>query len=337
MPKVSIILPVYNKEDYLAVTLKALLDQSFSDWELVIVDDGSTDKSSDIVKNFAQSDSRIHSIRQENRGVSAARNTGLQNATGEWIWFVDADDLPDQSFLTNVFSSVFDKSVDIIVGNYERLETDGTIHNVEIVEQGYISADQMPDVFMKYQYETGFWGYIWNKLINRKLLEQTDIKFQEGLTLAEDLKFMVSLYRNNAQVLHVPFTAMKYTVDSINSSAEKKIDYEAQLVIQLEIKDWIIDCQSKEEFENYFKKVISSYAAFVIFYGYEDHKDCVELAKGLIEDNKVKSQLSEENLDSTMLPIVHCLITRQLLLIRIYLFLRVRIRTVYRLLKRDKH
>lgn len=322
MPKVSIILPVYNKEDYLAETLKALLAQSYTDWELIIVDDGSTDKSSDIVKNFAQSDSRIHSIRQENRGVSAARNTGLQNATGEWIWFVDADDLPDQSFLTNVFSCEFDKSVDIIVGNYERLETDGTIHSVEIEEQGYISADQMPGVFMKYQYKTGFWGYIWNKLINRKLLEKTDIKFQEGLTLAEDLKFLVGLYQSETTLLSVQFNAMRYTNGSTNSSVTKKVDYSSQLELQLEIKEWIVDNCKRIEYADEFKRIISNYAAFIVFYGYEDNKDCVNLAMDLTNNKRIASQFCADGVDSTMLPVVKCLIKKRYFLMKMYLWLR---------------
>ena len=138
MPRVSIILPVYNKEEYLDTTLSLLISQSFQDWELIIVDDGSTDNSSKIVRKYALSDSRIKIISQENRGVSAARNQGISNASGEWIWFVDADDVPNKEFLCNIFSNSFPDDIDIIVGNYERLEKNGSIQIVEIKEKGYI-------------------------------------------------------------------------------------------------------------------------------------------------------------------------------------------------------
>ena len=85
MPKVSIILPVYNKDEYLSATLNLLINQSYQDWELIVVDDGSTDDSSEIIESFALRDHRINIISQENRGVSAARNLGLSRATGEWI------------------------------------------------------------------------------------------------------------------------------------------------------------------------------------------------------------------------------------------------------------
>ena len=85
MPKVSIILPVYNKEEYLPAAFNSLLNQSYQDWELIVVDDGSTDTSGEIIEHFARQDPRITSLSQENRGVSAARNSGLSKAAGEVI------------------------------------------------------------------------------------------------------------------------------------------------------------------------------------------------------------------------------------------------------------
>ncbi|MGN0358414.1 MAG: glycosyltransferase family 2 protein [Blautia sp.] len=334
MPKVSIILPVYNKDEYLSATLNLLINQSYQDWELIVVDDGSTDDSSEIIESFALRDHRINIISQENRGVSAARNLGLSRATGEWIWFVDADDFPNKDFLTNVFSHYIDDEVGIIVGNYERLEKNSIINKIEIEESGYISAEQFPDIFMKYQYSTGFWGYLWNKLLNRKQLIKNNLKFQEGLTLAEDLKFMVALYRSNTILFCIPCFAMRYTVDSSNSSGEKKIDYLSQLEIQLEIKKWIIDYRGCNKNSDFFKKIISSYAAFVIFYGYEDNLDCVKLAKELVNNPNVELQLCTKDIESTMFPIVLCLKRKWFLVMNAYLFCRKTVRDIYRILKK---
>ena len=149
MPRVSIILPVYNKEEYLDNTLSLLITQSFQDWELIIIDDGSTDNSSKIARKYAFSDDRIKVISQENKGVSAARNQGISSASGEWIWFVDADDMPDKEFLRNIFLHNVPNDIDIIVGNYERLEKDGSIQKVAIEEKGYISSERFPDIFMQ--------------------------------------------------------------------------------------------------------------------------------------------------------------------------------------------
>ena len=334
MPKVSIILPVYNKEEYLPTTLNSLLKQSYQDWELIVVDDGSTDASGEILERFARRDPRITLISQENRGVSAARNSGLSKAAGEWVWFVDADDVPDKNFLANVFACSIDEKVGIIVGNYERLEKNCTVTQVEIEERGYISPGQFPNLFMKYQYYTGFWGYLWNKLINRKQLLNSNVKFQEGLTLAEDLKFMVELYRSGVMLFCAPCVAMRYTVDSNNSSGEKKIDYWSQLEIQIEIKKWVIDSRGCDKHRAFLKKVISSYAAFVVFYGYEDDLDCTKLAEKLVDNPDVRLQLCTKKIEATMRPIVLCLKRKWFLAMNAYLLGRKTVRNLYRMLKK---
>lgn len=330
MPNVSIIMPVYNKSDYLAETFDALLCQSYKDWELIVVDDGSTDGSSDIIKRYVRRDSRVCCIKQNNRGVSAARNTGLKEAAGEWIWFVDADDLPDKEFLAHVFWDNDNDSADLIVGNYQCLDKNGTYRRVEIEEPGLILSDDFPDVFMKYQYKTGFWGFVWNKLIKRSLLSDTQIKFQEGLTLAEDLKFMVGLYRENINIYCIPYNAMRYTVDAVNASGAKEVDYWEQLAIQIEIKNWIVDHCQRLNFIDYFKWMISRCAAFVVFYGYENNEDCTMIAKALSENREVNSQLCIDNVEPIMRPIVWCLIFKTYILLRGYLSARTGIRKIYR-------
>lgn len=92
MPFISIIIPVYNAEEYIESSLRTITSQSFDDWEVILVDDGSTDNSPEICDDFAQSDSRIKVIHQQNAGTSAARNTGIAAATGQYLTFMDNDD-----------------------------------------------------------------------------------------------------------------------------------------------------------------------------------------------------------------------------------------------------
>ena len=92
-PRFSIIIPIYNEEAYLREAIDSVLAQTVSDWELLLVDDGSTDASAAICADYAASDARIRMLRQPNRGLSAARNAGLAAAKGEWIAFLDGDDL----------------------------------------------------------------------------------------------------------------------------------------------------------------------------------------------------------------------------------------------------
>ena len=103
IPLVSIIMPVYNKELYMRKTLENICNQDFKNWELIIVDDGSTDNGKVIIEEYVKRDKRIFAYYQKNRGVSDARNNGLEYAKGEWIWFVDSDDIPSKKLFVRSF------------------------------------------------------------------------------------------------------------------------------------------------------------------------------------------------------------------------------------------
>ena len=116
MPKVSIVIPLYNKEKYIARAINSILAQTLSDCEIVVVDDGSTDKSADIVRSF--DDSRIHLIQQANAGVSVARNKGIKESKAELVAFLDADDEWMPQFLQEMVVFISKKPVGLVLSNY---------------------------------------------------------------------------------------------------------------------------------------------------------------------------------------------------------------------------
>lgn len=115
MPKVSIIIPVYNVEKYLTECIESVLEQTLSDWELILVNDGSPDGSEEICLNYARSDQRIKYISQKNQGVSVARNNGLKAASGKYIFFMDSDDTIDCNFLKSSYLVAEKEQADIVV------------------------------------------------------------------------------------------------------------------------------------------------------------------------------------------------------------------------------
>lgn len=116
--KLSVIVPVYNTEKYLAECIDSILAQSFQDFELILVDDGSKDNSEKICDEYATTDSRIHVIHQPNGGVTAARSNGVKNAKGEWITFVDADDTIPEDSLENLMAAT-GSMTDIVIARYD--------------------------------------------------------------------------------------------------------------------------------------------------------------------------------------------------------------------------
>lgn len=118
--KISVIIPVYNVELYLKDCLDSVLNQSFRDIEVILVNDGSTDGSIDILNNYAKNDSRVRVINQENKGVSAARNTGLDLSNGEYILFVDSDDMLIENSLEHLYKQSREKDTEVLLGHAYR-------------------------------------------------------------------------------------------------------------------------------------------------------------------------------------------------------------------------
>lgn len=176
---ISIIIPVYNVENYLKDCLNSILNQSFYDIEIILVDDGSTDSSGKICDDYALIDSRIRVFHKENGGVSIARNLGLDNALGDWVMFVDADDFLLQNSIVTLFQAANRDNSDIVFGNAKRLVGDNhyTIFNLKNSKTNEI-LHSLPSLTL--------WGY----LMKRKPLVDNSIRFVDGLAYSEDAVFL---------------------------------------------------------------------------------------------------------------------------------------------------
>lgn len=181
---ISIIIPLYNKEHTIQKTLECVLNQTFQDFEIIIVDDGSTDKGVSLIKDKFN-DSRIRIISQENQGVSVARNTGIKNANGEWISFLDADDLWNEKYLEHVKNAIakFPDSSYIIGGRKVLNVRDGSTFN--FIPAKYhgrterISFFENPHVYCHISAST----------IKKELLDDYDLNFIPGQRFHEDFTF----------------------------------------------------------------------------------------------------------------------------------------------------
>uniref|UniRef100_UPI002592E25F glycosyltransferase family 2 protein n=1 Tax=uncultured Parolsenella sp. TaxID=2083008 RepID=UPI002592E25F len=167
MPKVSIVLPIYNGEDCLEETLSSILNQTLVDFELICVDDGSTDSAPDILAKAASQDSRINVIHQENGGPGTARNNGLDHATGDYVCMLDADDIYSLSMLETMYSRAVDTQADIVVcrsTNFddktgEELESQWTVKENQLPKADTFSPEEIKDFVF-----TAFMGWPWDKL-----------------------------------------------------------------------------------------------------------------------------------------------------------------------------
>ena len=178
-PEISIVVPVYNLEKWIGRCLDSLAKQTFSNFEVLLIDDGSTDGSPAICCDFCAADSRFGYIRQENRGASAARNTGLDKARGEYICFVDADDILEPTYLSAFIGNIAGSDV-LVQGRFWHM--DGKMYSKtfefnDIREASLQKGDLQSALFMLYKRNQ--LGYLWTMMYKRNIIENNKIRFRE--------------------------------------------------------------------------------------------------------------------------------------------------------------
>ena len=201
-PFFSIILPTYNSEPYLANALGDLRDQLFTDWEAIVVNDCSPDGSVAVAQRFACADPRIRIVSHEvNRGLSAARNTGLAAARGRYVWFPDPDDRYDFTFLQSVFNSLQQHEAPVVmVGHVEEFyDSSGVFQRAQEfvfdAESVHLGKTKLRKHVLTFEKGTHY-GYAWNKVYERAYLQQGGFQFKDDLPLIEDIEFNIRVFQD---------------------------------------------------------------------------------------------------------------------------------------------
>ena len=183
MPVVSIIVPVYNTEKYLAKCIDSILAQTFNDFECLLIENGSADNSDSLCDEYAEKDSRIKVVHQEGKGVSFARNTGLDMASGQWIVFVDSDDWIEPDLLEVALNTAQEHPADIIQWNYIS-EGGKQIKKSRQLQAGAFTVSSDKEL-------PGWFAMIWSRMYSKALIDENNIRFDTDLFFGEDGLFSV--------------------------------------------------------------------------------------------------------------------------------------------------
>lgn len=219
----SVIVPVYNVEKYLRECVDSILKQTFTDFELLLVDDGSTDSSPEICDDYAAKDERVKVIHNKNGGASVARNTGMKAAKGQYLINIDSDDC----FLSDdIFEKLYNnsKDKDIILFKYQKYFDDENRFEKCPFSYSMISEDdsfvESVDKLVK---ADAFFGMAWMKTIKRDLVADNDIYFEEGI-VAEDIDWNYRLYcsAKSLTVIDESFIAYRQRANSVTSAPKIK-------------------------------------------------------------------------------------------------------------------
>ena len=188
VPEISVIVPVYKVEEYLPQCVDSILVQTFTNFELLLVDDGSPDRCGEICEEYAGKDTRIRVFHQQNSGVSAARNIGLQHAKGTYIVFVDSDDWVSTDYLLHLYKSLPDTGIGLVMGGALKYSIDGKL----------IGKITLPEIFIGSNIGEGFaeygldrFGFSRSKLYSAELIRENKLCFDCNVHCMEDLIFMI--------------------------------------------------------------------------------------------------------------------------------------------------
>ena len=229
----SIIIPVYNLEKFIGKTIESLLNINFTKrFEIIIVNDGSTDNSERIIMNYAQNNGAIKLITIDNAGVSNARNVGMHEANGKYITFVDGDDTVEPDFFDIAVKELENGAYDFIQGNFRILDENDKESYLQFIKDAeeYANRDNMLRAFLGKPKKIH--NNVWGKVFKRDLLEQ--LEFDEKLTIAEDQKFVFDVISKSNSIKLLPVIGYNYYQrnDSAMHRFSIKKEYDKLLVLQ---------------------------------------------------------------------------------------------------------
>lgn len=229
-PSLTVIVPVYNAEPYLETCVRSILAQTFGDFELLLVDDGSTDGSASLCDRLAAGDSRLRAIHKPNGGVSSARNVGLDAARGQWITFVDADDTIAPEMFDRLLDEASKSQAEVVCCGFNKVEFNGKI-------------TYFPPVFKSVPDYVGhtYWNVVWGSIQSADIYRRHNLRFDTSLSFCEDFELMVKVfvYAHGVSSVNEPLYHYAYVATSTVHSMDNETRTDAKVRAIAEIAGFL--------------------------------------------------------------------------------------------------
>ena len=300
MKKVSIIVPVYNVEKYISECITSLIEQTYENIEIIIINDGSTDKSKEICQELKEKDERIIFITKHNSGVSDTRNIGISKSTGDYIVFVDSDDYIDKHYIEEMVKGMKEEEfIDMAVCNYVELYKNVLLHGGSNLTDNLIitNKEAINDIYKL----KSFGGYLWNKIFKNDIIRKYNIRFNKEIHMCEDMLFLLTYLSECNHIKRIPkelyFYRMRKSSMVWNKDEIKyKTLYNAynqmyKIIYKNDVKmDYFYYMMLNSIFSNNLKLVnIQRYLQFNIFRAY----DYVCRSKNIKNKEKIKLKIKK--------------------------------------------
>lgn len=265
MPKFSIIVPVYKVEEYLRECVDSILNQEYTDFEVILVDDGSPDNCPQICDEYAAKDSRIRVLHKENSGVSDSRNRGIEMAQGEYLWFVDSDDyIAENAFLTAL--KYVEQKPDVIkFARASITEKDRSTFGKDTVDFSGIFSGGKKEAVLNRANTNNILPYCWSNMYKTSFIKNNGIKFDPRLSYGEDSVFNFEAFFRAEEIMFAEEYVYVYRVrnSSVSKTAKREFDFRFadQIELNCSLRDEIYERYSKNPKKDYY----NDKSRFVIF------------------------------------------------------------------------
>ncbi|TYS60081.1 glycosyltransferase [Sutcliffiella horikoshii] len=296
--EISIIVPIYNVERYLPTCIESIYNQSFQDYELILVNDGSFDNSAEICMEYAEKDNRIKIVNKKNGGLSSARNAGVQEASGKYIIFVDPDDKLSENYLNKLYSTAEKNNCCVVVSGYQ------TIPDLEKRKPGFqlnkVLSGKKFILSSQKVHSNNDLCFVWRYIYKRSVLEGNNIRFNEEVFIGEDVIFNLSCLLKASRVVAIPDTLYQYTIN--NPESLMKISYkpklESSLLVQYRIRKQLSLDSGLLEYHSYRKDMATYYVTSIYQLMKENAKNNHDLnmerdIKRIINYEMIRESLNE--------------------------------------------
>ena len=252
---ISIIIPIYNVENYLRQCLDSIVAQTYQNFECILINDGSPDNSSDICREYVSKDSRFKYFEKDNGGVSSARNLGIEHSKGEYITFIDSDDWVDSDYLEALYTTLLEEGADITVSTYKQFNINDNCFYLHAFQRGYDKKIFTgPELIDNLQLLSSFdhsYGSVCGKLVKSVRVE--NIRFNEETTLGEDMEFWYKLFLISDKIVYINKDTYIYRsskdeykhfeLEKIRSDIQQRLNFIAVVAARgMNVATYVNDC-----------------------------------------------------------------------------------------------
>lgn len=305
-PAISVIVPVYNVEKYLDQCLTSLLEQTFTDFEAILVDDGSTDSSYQICKKYAEKDKRFTAYEKENGGASSARNYGLERANGKYLYFLDSDDYIDKTALCKMLKCADENAADLVFIEAQTINDKGVSFSGKYdYHKQYLPNDPsvtMEEMIVNKEFHVGTPFFF----LKKELFSDNNLKFKEGI-MYED---MITAYQffslaKRCSHVHEHIYTRRYRANSVMTSAKTEKNYISMATVYREVakfrKTLPAEKQSPKHLIRCAYNVLNIYRKMILDVRKKYRSDYNEIVKDILENNAYGDKALELDCKSHLL------------------------------------